>query len=292
MDLEELGGTVIGTPGSWRDFSFVVSSHQREKVFSALGERPKLPRELATETRIRLAHVSRALRELSTRRLVVCLTPELRARGRVYSLTDQGGVVLRKILEPERPKPPPPGVAPSSQEFVPKVRASSVLRILTALRNTRDPKDVAQLLKEWNVPVEELTEDSWLPISACAQLLDLMERSFGDGSFGYIRRTFADSVASFPTVKEQISRGLPLSLLARRAPAVYAKEWNFGRMEVEVDGHRSIMRHIDWAPTPAMCALFHGVYEGILRSRRVEGRVTKTRCVRAGDPYCEYVVEW
>src|SRR5256885_13302069 len=44
----------------------------------------------------------------------------------------------------------------------------------------------------------------------------------------------------------------------------------------------------DWMPTPAMCAMFHGVYEGILHWRGIEGQVRKVRCVRAGDPCCEY----
>jgi hypothetical protein len=83
-----------------------------------------------------------------------------------------------------------------------------------------------------------------------------------------------------------------LTVLAERAPVVYAKEWNFGRLEVETGSRRAMFRHFDWMPTPAMCAMFHGIYEGILHWRGIEGQVRKTRCVRAGDPGCEYVVTW
>src|SRR2546425_13127271 len=67
----------------WSDFSFVVSSGDREKVLTSLAPKPKVPRQLADETDLRVVHVSRALRELSDRGLVECLPPEVKARGRL-----------------------------------------------------------------------------------------------------------------------------------------------------------------------------------------------------------------
>lgn len=276
---------------SWSDFSYVVSSRYREQVFAELGARPKLPRELAAATSLRLGHVSRALKELSDRRLVACLTPELQARGRLYGLTPQGAALLNQLVRPGGGAAH--AAAPeAAYRFVPKIRASSVLRMVQYLRHTRGPGPVAETMKEWGVNVDELAEDSWLPVETCARLLDLIERRFGDGSYGFIREAFREAVVTFPTVREQLSKALPLAALSRRAPSVYAQEWNYGRLEVAVTGRRSVLRHYDWMPTPAMCAMFHGVYEGILRARGVSGRVVKSRCVRVGDPYCEYVAEW
>jgi len=99
-------------------------------------------------------------------------------------------------------------------------------------------------------------------------------------------------MSTFPTVLEQLSKAIPLTALAERAPIVYAKEWNYGRLEVTTERRKIVFRHYDWMPTPAMCAMFHGIYEGGLTYRGAKGKVTKTRCVRNKDDHCEYLVEW
>ncbi len=81
----------------WSDFSFVVSSGYRERVLSSLAPKPKVPSQLADETDLRIVHVSRALRELSDRGLVECLTPEVKARGRLYGLTPDGAALLAEL---------------------------------------------------------------------------------------------------------------------------------------------------------------------------------------------------
>jgi DNA-binding MarR family transcriptional regulator len=276
----------------WADFSFVVSSRYRERVLSALSEKPKLPAQLAHETRVRIFHVSRALRELSGRRLVVCLTPELSGRGRLYGLTEEGAHLLQQILGPSRYPATAPPRAGTSSEFVPKIRASSVLRFVRFLRTEHAGPPVDAILREWGVQLSELTEDSWLPVTAAARLLELVERGLGDGSYSFIRSAFGRAVVQFPTIQEQLSRVVPISALARRAPAVYGKEWNYGRLTVETHGHKAVMRHYDWMPTPAMCAMFHGIYEGIMSARGVSGSVVKSSCVRSGSDCCEYRVSW
>src|SRR3972149_4373688 len=74
----------------WMDFSFVASSGYRERVVSALASAPKLPRQVAQDTDLRSTHVSRALREVSSRGLVECLTPSAKSHGRLYALTEPG----------------------------------------------------------------------------------------------------------------------------------------------------------------------------------------------------------
>lgn len=280
---------MAASPRLWSDFSYVVSSGYREKVLFGLAEKPALPSQLAKATEVRLVHVSRALRELAARGLAVCLTPDAKARGRLYGLTERGLGLVHQLRTASAYNPRP--AAPAS-EFVPKIRASSVRRVLAYLRQTRGEPSVRQALRAWSVDADALTEDAWLSVASTAELLDLIEKAYGDGSYGFIRTLFARAVATFPTVQEQLSKAVPLTTLARSAPVVYGKEWNYGRLEVEVTKGRVVNRHFDWMPTPAMCSMFHGIYEGILRARNVDGKVTKTRCIRSGDPCCEYVIEW
>ena len=275
----------------WSDFSFVVSSGYREKVLTSLAPKPKVPRQLADETDLRVVHVSRALRELSDRGLVECLTPEVKARGRLYGLTPDGAALLGELNGSSRYVTPT--VRESHKEgFVPKIRGSSVLRFLEYLRKTRGRGIVADAIAPWSVDSDELTEDTWLSVDACAQLLEIVETKFGDGSYGYIRKLFSEAMSTFPTVREQLTKAIPLTALGERAPIVYAKEWNYGRLEVTTERRKLVFRHYDWMPTPAMCAMFHGIYEGGLAYRGVKGKVTKTQCVRNGADHCEYQVEW
>src|SRR5437870_9541545 len=212
----------------WLDFSFVVSSGYREKVLASLAPKPKVPSQLAEETDLRIVHVSRALRELSDRGLVECLTPEVKARGRLYGLTPDGAALLAELNGSRR------YVTPTVREahaagFVPKIRGSSVLRFLEYLRKTRGRDVVAEAIATWPVDAEELTEDTWLSVNACAALLEIVETKVGDGSYGSIRTLFSGAMSTFPTVLEQLSKAIPLTALAERAPIVYAKEWNYGR---------------------------------------------------------------
>jgi len=61
------------------------------------------PTQLSTRLKIHLSHVSRALGELESRKLVECLTPSERV-GRIYRLSEKGRQVLKMIkkLEAER----------------------------------------------------------------------------------------------------------------------------------------------------------------------------------------------
>src|SRR3989442_1121340 len=121
---------------AWSDFSFVVSSGYRERVLTGLAPKPKVPRQLAEETDLRIVHVSRALRELSDRGLVECLTPEVKARGRLYGLTPDGAALLGELNGSSRYVTPT--VRESHKEgVVPTIPSSSVLRFLEYLRKTR-----------------------------------------------------------------------------------------------------------------------------------------------------------
>jgi len=77
----------------WTTYSFVIRGRTRKRIFLAL-ERPKTPSQVATELKLSTTHVSRALKELSDKGLVKCLTPAEKF-GRIYHLTGTG----RKLLE-------------------------------------------------------------------------------------------------------------------------------------------------------------------------------------------------
>jgi len=276
----------------WSDFSFVAASGYRERVLNALSRKPKFPKDVARETTLRITHVSRALREMGGRGLVECLNPEAKARGRIYGVTEAGASLLGYFDRSNRRFVPASARGTPYLGFVPKIRGSSVLRFLAALRESKGHEALEGAIRSWSIDPRQLGEDSWISVDSCAELLELVESRFGDGSYSFIRGLFAAAGPSFPTIQGELARRMPLTALAERAPVVYAKEWNFGRLEVETGPRRAVFRHFDWMPTPAMCAVFHGIYEGILRWRGIDGQVRKTGCVRAGDSCCEYHVTW
>lgn len=79
----------------WEECSYVIRGKNRRRVFLAL-ETLKTPTQLSDELKIHLSHVSRALGELESKKLVVCLTPAEKV-GRIYRLTERGKRVLKMV---------------------------------------------------------------------------------------------------------------------------------------------------------------------------------------------------
>ncbi len=275
----------------WSDFSFVASSGYREKVMSGLASTPKLPGQLARETNLRLTHVSRALRELASRGLVECLTPSAKGHGRLYAPTKSGSSLIAYRQNSSQ------RFSPFARDqrtigFVPKIRAAPAIRAMQFLKAARGGAAMMDALKDWSVTPDELTEDTWLSADAFDEFHELLESKFGSGSYDFIRNLYVHVTPTVSTVREQITKVIPLSALAERAPIVYSKEWNYGRLVVKTGRRQATFQHFDWMPTASFCAMFQGAYEGILKSRGVAGTVTKTRCARSGDDHCEYLVQW
>ncbi len=80
----------------WEVISFVLSSDLRFKVLLRLSAGETTPSELAGTLGSPISHVSKALRELTDRELVKCLTPT-RRRTRFYGITDAGKSVLSEV---------------------------------------------------------------------------------------------------------------------------------------------------------------------------------------------------
>ena len=75
--------------------SYALRSEQRRAIITSL-ERPKTPTQIAHETKLSTAHVSRTLREFCNKKIAKCETPEAKI-GRVYRLTMRGKEILKNL---------------------------------------------------------------------------------------------------------------------------------------------------------------------------------------------------
>lgn len=82
---------------AWEDVSYVLRSKTRKAVLLKL-DTPKTPTLLAKELHTSAPNISRALRELLSRKLVESLTPQARS-GKLLVATKQGRVVASKVKD-------------------------------------------------------------------------------------------------------------------------------------------------------------------------------------------------
>lgn len=82
---------------NWEEYSFVVRSKERKRIFLLLV-RPKTPSEISRELSKKAAQVSRTLKQFSEKGLVECKTPNYKI-GRVYALTKKGEKLLEHFKE-------------------------------------------------------------------------------------------------------------------------------------------------------------------------------------------------
>lgn len=76
--------------------SFLSISPNRTKIVKYMGDDINTPSQISKATGMRINHVSRALKELKQKELVVCLN-ENKKIGRLYILTDKGKEVIKYI---------------------------------------------------------------------------------------------------------------------------------------------------------------------------------------------------
>lgn len=81
----------------WDEIGFVISSRYRVAVLKRLADGPATPSQLATDSGLAIAHISRALRGLRDRDLVELLVSEDRKKGRVYGVTENGEEIWEQI---------------------------------------------------------------------------------------------------------------------------------------------------------------------------------------------------
>jgi DNA-binding PadR family transcriptional regulator len=81
----------------WELVSF-TQGHVRKTCLESLALGPKTPASIARLSKEHLPHVSRALRELTEKGLVECLTPNM-PKNRIYGITGKGKEVLEKLKQ-------------------------------------------------------------------------------------------------------------------------------------------------------------------------------------------------
>lgn len=83
----------------WELISF-AQGRTRKYCLETLASGPKTPSSLVKISGKHLSHISRALRELTEKGLIECLTPDL-PKSRIYGITNKGKEVLKKLKEME-----------------------------------------------------------------------------------------------------------------------------------------------------------------------------------------------
>jgi predicted transcriptional regulator len=82
---------------SWEDVSYVLRSKTRKVVLTRL-ETPKTPTLLAQELHTSTPNISRALRELLSKKLIESLTPKERS-GKLFVASKHGRLVSLRVKE-------------------------------------------------------------------------------------------------------------------------------------------------------------------------------------------------
>jgi len=80
---------------NWKDYSFVVRSVHRKRVFESL-DKPKTPTQLAQELSINLGYMSNILISLIDRKLIQCLNPDEK-RHRLYERNKKGEILFKDM---------------------------------------------------------------------------------------------------------------------------------------------------------------------------------------------------
>ncbi len=267
------------SPEILQKLSFVLASGQREKVLSAIIPGPKTPALLAKQTGLRLPHVSRALSQLVRAGLVTSVGGE--NRGKLYATSELGQAVFQELADTR-----------GDRLVAPMARGSHFHNYhhWVAAQHGRQAAD--ECVFAVGVDPRRIDVDGWYPLRAAVQLLEVIEARFGDGGCETIRRMLRDEAANFPSLKRLFTRVLPFPIILELSPNAYAREFNHGRLEVEIDGRRALMKNFDWVSSPARCMAWLGTYEGGLQAIGQKASVRKVACILRGDPYCGYAIEW
>ncbi len=278
-----------GSP--WSGFALVLRSEYRRKVLETLVDKPQGPGAVARATGIRIVHVSRALSELEAEGLVECVNPEVRRRGRVYAIT-RGGEGVVKLLQSKRAGPTREGDAEGPVGHSRRIRGATLKRALDFIHLRLGNGAREEVLAEAGLREDQVVDDAWYPVDVYEAFLRGLDRRWpGKPGEGVVEAgKYTSQILA--SIRQQVFRAATLEELAERAPIVWNKELNFGRVEVLVGDGWAVFSHYDWYPFPELCRIFEGSYIGILEMNGVKGRVEETKCMRLGDDRCEYQVRW
>lgn len=93
------GSDLLDRDVDWVEFGYVVSSKYRVACLELLEDRDRTPTQLAEASGYLVTHISRALRQLRERGLVVLRVPETQQKDRYYGLTSAGEELVPALKE-------------------------------------------------------------------------------------------------------------------------------------------------------------------------------------------------
>jgi predicted transcriptional regulator len=82
---------------NWKDYSFIVRSEHRNRVFEAL-DGPKTPTQLSKDLSIDLGYISNIIISLLDRKLILCLNPGEK-RHRLYKRSKKGNDLFEEMKD-------------------------------------------------------------------------------------------------------------------------------------------------------------------------------------------------
>ena len=260
--------------------SYVLSSTQREKVLGAVLPGSRTPAQIARETGLLLPHVSRALAQLAGEGLVERMSNG--PRGKLFRPTSLGKIVFDELTSTR-----------GDRLVAPLARGSHFHNYHHWLTRKYGKKVADDFFVSHGVNPKAIDPSSWYPLRKVVSVLDSIEGTFGDGSGETVRTMLRDETMNFASVRRYLKIIVPFRILLELSPAIYAREFNHGRVEIEVHGRRALAKNYDWISSPARCFAWLGVYEGVIRGYGFKHiAVRKVACILKGDPYCGYEIEW
>jgi DNA-binding MarR family transcriptional regulator len=259
--------------------SYVLASRQREAVLAAVIPGPKTPVQVARQTGLHLPHVSRTLGQLVRTDLVERVAGQ--RRGRLYAASNLGQAVFGQLAE-ER----------GDRVVAPMVRGVHLENYYHWIATNFGPEAAGEIIIGIGLDPTTIAPDNWYPLRFAIEALERIEARFGDGTYETVRKMLREEAGNFSSVRRLLSRVLPFNFLLELSPNAYSRDFNHGRMEVEVQDHQALLKNYDWLSSPARCAAWQGAYEGFLGVIGIEGKVTKVACMLRGDPYCGYRLDW
>ena len=77
-------------------YGYIISSSYRSRTLKALEEEDKTPTAIANDADIKINHISKVLRELKEKNLVVCIN-ESNRKNRIYQITELGKEIAENL---------------------------------------------------------------------------------------------------------------------------------------------------------------------------------------------------
>ncbi|MFH0816652.1 MAG: hypothetical protein V1934_07545 [Methanobacteriota archaeon] len=169
-----------------------------------------------------------------------------------------------------------------------RVRGSVLIGYLKFIRKSWGEQGAMQVRGVVNFDLDKLKESSWYDITCSSAILGWLKNKKGwesvetCGNMTVKDLGMLSYIVAFSNVK---------SILAK-APANYADAFSYGKMEVDLEDKRAVIRMIDTAEHECSCRTWLGAFKGIMERTHTKGTVKETQCQRRGAPHCVYVMEW